>query len=80
MQNSFDIMKVDGDESLIWVEAAEDLSAAKVRVWELLFGSPGEYIVFNQETKQLVAHFSARAATPQSALTLDSAACDAAFA
>ena len=58
MENSFDIMKVMADDTLAWVEAAEQLSAARLRVWELLADSPGEYIVFNQETKTLVAHFS----------------------
>jgi hypothetical protein len=51
-------MKVLSDDSLAWLEAAEELSAARLRVWELLADSPGEYIVFNQETKKLVAHFS----------------------
>ena len=58
MENPFDIMKVLADDSLSWMEAAEELSAARLRVWELLADSPGEYIVFNQETKTLVAHFS----------------------
>jgi hypothetical protein len=58
VKNPFDIIKVLADDSLAWVEAAEELSAARVRVWELLADSPGEYIVFNQETKTLVAHFS----------------------
>jgi hypothetical protein len=58
VENPFDIIKVLADDSLAWVEAAEELSAARVRVWELLADSPGEYIVFNQETKTLVAHFS----------------------
>lgn len=58
MENSFDIMKVLSDDSLAWLEAAEKLSAARLRVWEMLADSPGEYIVFNQETKTLVAHFS----------------------
>jgi hypothetical protein len=58
VENPFDIIKVLADDSLAWVEAAEELSAARLRVWELLADSPGEYIVFNQETKTLVAHFS----------------------
>ncbi|HXN52506.1 MAG TPA: hypothetical protein VN943_11255 [Candidatus Acidoferrum sp.] len=58
MENPFDIMKVQSDDSLAWLEAAEELSAARLRVWELLADSPGEYIIFNQETKTLVAHFS----------------------
>jgi hypothetical protein len=62
--NPFDIIKVLSDDSLAWVEAAEELSAARLRVWELLAHSPGEYIVFNQQTKTLVAHFSIHE-TPQ---------------
>ena len=62
--NPFDIIKVLADDSLAWVEAAEELSAARIRVWELLADSPGEYIVFNQQTKTLVAHFSIHE-TPQ---------------
>lgn len=58
MENSFDIMKVRSDDSLAWLETASELAAARLRVWELLADEPGEYIVFNQETKTLVAHFS----------------------
>ena len=58
LENPFDIMKVRSDDSLAWLEAAEELSAARIRVWELVADSPGEYIIFNQETKTLVAHFS----------------------
>lgn len=62
--NPFDIIKVLSDDRLAWLEAAEELSAARLRVWELLADSPGEYIVFNQQTKTLVAHFSIHE-TPQ---------------
>ena len=64
MKNPFDIMKVLSDDTLAWLECAEELSAARIRVWELLADFPGEYIVFNQETKTLVAHFSIHE-TPQ---------------
>jgi hypothetical protein len=59
VENPFDIMKVLSDDRLTWVEAANELSAARRRICELLADSPGEYIVFNQETKQLVSHFTA---------------------
>src|SRR6202043_1249515 len=59
VENPFDIMKVLNDDRLAWVEAANELSAARLRICELLADSPGEYIVFNQETKQLVSHFTA---------------------
>lgn len=58
MENPFDIIRVQSDDSLVWLETAPELSAARHRVWELLGVAPGEYIVFNQETKTLVAHFS----------------------
>jgi hypothetical protein len=57
-QHPFDIIKILSDDRLQWLETAEELKAARLRVWELLADSPGEYIVFNQETKTLVAHFS----------------------
>ena len=59
MKNPFDIMRVLSDDTLAWVEATDDMNAAKTRVCELLADSPGEYIVFNQDTKELVSHFSA---------------------
>jgi hypothetical protein len=59
VENPFDIMKVLSDDRLARVEAAHELSAARFRICELLADSPGEYIVFNQETKQLVSHFTA---------------------
>ena len=62
--NPVDIIKVLSDDNLAWVEAVKELSAARLRVWELLAHSPGEYIVFNQQTKTLVAHFSIHE-TPQ---------------
>jgi len=62
--NPFDIIKVLSDDNLAWVEAVKELSAARLRVWELLAHSPGEYIVFNQQSKTLVAHFSIHE-TPQ---------------
>jgi hypothetical protein len=58
VENTFDIIKVLTDDNLVWVETADELSAARQRVRELLADAPGEYIVFNQETKTLVAHFS----------------------
>jgi hypothetical protein len=59
VENPFDIMKVLSNDRLAWVEATDELSAARLRICELLADSPGEYIVFNQETKQLVSHFTA---------------------
>ena len=51
----YDILKKDALGNPIWVEAVEDLRKASVRIDELALHSPGEYIVFNQQTKQIVA-------------------------
>jgi hypothetical protein len=69
VENPFDIIKVLTDDTLAWLEASRELGAARLRVWELLADSPGEYIVFNQETKKLVAHFSIHEA-PETSLWL----------
>ena len=50
----YDILKKDVLGNPIWVESAEDLRKASVRIEELTFHSPGEYIVFNQQTSQIV--------------------------
>ncbi len=50
----YDLLKKDVLGYPIWVEAAEDLRKASARLEELAFHSPGEYIVFNQQTSQIV--------------------------
>jgi hypothetical protein len=50
----YDILKKDVLGNPIWVEAAEDLRKASVRIEELALYSPREYIVFNQQTSQIV--------------------------
>jgi hypothetical protein len=50
----YDILKKDVLGYPIWVEAAEDLRKAIVRIEELALHSPGEYFVFNQQTSEVV--------------------------
>jgi len=54
----YDILKKDVLGCPIWVEAVEDLRKASVRIKELALHSPGEYIVFNQQTSQVVTPLS----------------------
>ena len=68
MENSFDVIKVDVDETLIWVEAAGDLTSAKIRARELVCCSPGEYLVFDQGTQEIVALFTPRSEAEQAYL------------
>lgn len=53
----YDILKRDVFGNPIWVEAVEDLREATVRIKELALHSPGEYIVFNQRTCEIVTAF-----------------------
>ena len=55
------ILKKDAAE-LIWLEAAFDLESAKSRVKEIAAGSDGEYVIFDQRTRRIVASFGAPSA------------------
>ena len=55
---SYDILKKDA-AALVWVEAVNDLEAAKVRIQQLAARSEGEYVIFDQRTRQIVARINA---------------------
>jgi hypothetical protein len=50
----YDILKKDVLGNPIWVEAVQDLRKATTRIKELALHSPGEYLVFNHQTSQIV--------------------------
>jgi hypothetical protein len=58
---AYDILKKDAAE-LVWLEAAHDLETAKDRVKELAARSDGEYVIFDQRTRRIVASFPAPSA------------------
>lgn len=51
---SYDIVRKESEKILVWLEGAPELSIAKSRVKELLSFWPGEYQIFDLETKQVV--------------------------
>jgi hypothetical protein len=57
---SYDILKKDA-AALVWVEAVDDLELAKLRVRELATRTEGEYVIFDQRTRQIVARFNSPA-------------------
>ena len=57
-----DILVRQNDGSYIWLEAANDVEAAKARLQELSAKYPGEYVIFDQRTQQVVANAGRRAA------------------
>ena len=54
----YDILRRHNDGSLIWVEAASELSHAQDRLQQLNAATPGDYFVFDQKSQQIVARTS----------------------
>ena len=50
----YDIVRKESEKAIYWLEGAPELSIAKSRVEELLSFWPGEYQIFDLETKQAV--------------------------
>jgi hypothetical protein len=50
----YDIVRRESEKAIFWLEGASELSAAKSRVEELLAFWPGEYQIFDLETKKVV--------------------------
>jgi hypothetical protein len=60
----YDIVRRENENAAFWLEGAPELSAAKTRVEELLSFWPGEYQIFDLETKQAVLTTSALSDVP----------------
>ena len=60
----YDIVRKESEKAIYWLEGAPELSAAKARVEELLSFWPGEYQIFDLETKQPVLTTSALCPMP----------------
>jgi len=67
MENSrrFDIVRRENEKAMFWLEGAPELSVARSRVEELLSFWPGEYQIFDLETKSVVLSTSELLAMPQ---------------
>jgi hypothetical protein len=55
MRSPFDILKKKPEGSFRWFEAVNDLKSANIRIKELVSLSPGEYVVFDQSTHNVIA-------------------------
>lgn len=56
----YDIFRKDLLGTPVWMESAEDLEKAKLRVTQMADRSPGEYFVFSQKTKKIVSDTAPR--------------------
>lgn len=61
MESRFDILQKIDDVNFRWVEVVGDLQTAITRIEELQARTPGEYVVFDQRTQQVVAQLKSRA-------------------
>lgn len=55
MKSPLDILKRIDEVNFRWLEAAEDLQSAKSLIEERQAHSPGEYVVFDRRTQEIVA-------------------------
>jgi hypothetical protein len=60
----YDIVRRESEKAAFWLEGAAELSVAKSRVEELLSFWPGEYQIFDLETKDVVLTTSALCTEP----------------
>ena len=51
----YDIFRKDLLGTPVWMEAAQDIETAKLRIMEMAGRSPGEYFVFSQESQEIVS-------------------------
>jgi hypothetical protein len=54
----YDVLKKDA-AAVIWVEAAEDLEIAKLRIQELAARCEAEYVIFDSRTSEIVGRLNA---------------------
>jgi hypothetical protein len=55
VQLPFDILRMDGCGTPMWVEAVASLELAKARISELEQNTPSEYVIFHSATSKIVA-------------------------
>ena len=60
MKPAYDIFRKDLLGTAVWMESAQDMETAKLRLTELARRSPGEYFVVSQETQEIVCETPAR--------------------
>ena len=64
MESSFDILEKIDEVNFRWLEAARDLQCAKSWIEERQALSPGEYVVFDPSTQQILARSSSTLRCP----------------
>jgi hypothetical protein len=60
MKPAYDIFRKDLLGTAVWMESAQYVETAKLRLTELARRSPGEYFVVSQKTQEIVCETPAR--------------------
>ena len=68
MHSPFDILQKKPDGSFRWFEAATALDSANIRIDELISLCPGDYVVFDQRTHNVILASPSRFRVPQRSL------------
>ena len=63
MQTPYDLLRRDSEGNFAWLEAASNLAAARIRLQELASRAPGKYVLFDQQTQQVLEEISSLAAS-----------------
>ena len=58
MESLFDILKKVDTVNFRWIAVARSLQAAQAQIEELQQSSPGDYVVFDQRTQQIVVNLN----------------------
>jgi hypothetical protein len=61
VESVFDILQKIDDLDFRWIQAVDDLQKAKARITELQARTPGEYVVFDERTQQIIAELTSHA-------------------
>jgi hypothetical protein len=61
MQTAYDLLRRDSEGNFAWLEAANDLAAARIRLQELASRAPGKYVLFDQQTQQVLEEITSQA-------------------
>jgi hypothetical protein len=56
LTSTFDLVRKDVHGDPIWIDSATDLGTARLRLTELAAHFPGEYFVFDQTSRRVVAN------------------------
>jgi hypothetical protein len=57
LTSGFDLFRKDVHGEPVWIDSATDLITARLRLTQLAEHLPGEYFIFDQTSRRIVANF-----------------------